>query len=95
MEVGQAATYVDLAGKPQDCLIAKIENGKASIVVVNVDGPSDPLGRLRRELDGVRIGTVRGCVMDLDSYNSAPKTEPKTATKKSTKKKAAKKKAGE
>lgn len=95
MEVGQAATYVNLSGKPQDCLIAKIEDGKASIVVVNVDGPSDPLGRLRRELDGVRIGSVRGCVMDLDSWNPKPKAEPKTATKKSTKKKATKKKAGE
>lgn len=84
MEVGQAATYVDLSGKPQDCLIAKIENGKASIVVINTDGPSDPLGRLRRELDGVRIGEVRGCVMDLDTWE--PGTKKAKKKKKATKK---------
>jgi hypothetical protein len=90
MEVGQAATYVDLSGKPQDCLIAKIENGKASIVVINTDGPSDPLGRLRRELGGVKIGEKLGCVMDLDSWEPGKKKAPK---KKNNKKKAAKKKA--
>lgn len=90
MEVGQAATYVDLSGKPHDCLVAKIEDGKASIVVINTDGPSDPLGRLRRELDGVRIGDKLGCVMDLDSYEPAKK---KPSKKKNNKKKATKKKA--
>ena len=90
MEVGQAATYVTLSGETRDCLVAKIENGKASIVVIDADGPSDHLGRLRRELYGVRIGERLGCVCDLDSWEPDKK---KPAKKKTTKKKANKKKA--
>lgn len=98
MEVGQAATYVTLSGKTRDCLVAKIENGKASIVVIDVDGPSDHLGRLRRELYGVRIGEKLGCVCDLDTWDplsKEPKKKPakknnKKSAKKNSKKKAAK-----
>ncbi len=89
MEVGQAATYVDLSGKTRDCLIAKIENGKASIVVVNAHGAEDHFGRLRAELDGVIIGERLGCVCDLDSYSPGKKK----SKKKNNKKKATKKKA--
>lgn len=91
MEVGQAATYVDLSGKTRDCLVAKIENGKASIVVIDADGPWDHLGRLRRELYGVRIGEKLGCVCDLDAWDPGKK---KAAKKKNNKKKTTKKKAG-
>ncbi len=92
MEVGQAATYVDLANKSHDCLIAKIEGKTANIVVVRVDGAEDIFGRMRGELFRVKIGEKRGCVMELDSYDPNPKAEPK---KKTNKKKVTKKKAGE
>lgn len=89
MEVGQAATYVDFAGNPRDCLIAKIGDGKASIVVVNVIGPEDHVGRLRSELTGIPVGKNKGCVMKLDSWEDpAAKPAKKTAKKKATKKKA-------
>lgn len=92
MEVGQAATYVDLSNKSHDCLIARIEGKTANIVVVRADGAEDIFGRMRSELFRVKIGEKRGCVMDLDSYDP----DTKTATKKKTnKKKATKKKAGE
>jgi len=95
MEVGQAATYVTLSGETRDCLVAKIENGKASIVVIDGDGPSDHLGRLRRELYGVKIGERLGCVCDLDAYTPGISPDKKKAAKKkNSKKKATKKKAG-
>ena len=90
MEVGQAATYVDLSGKTRDCLVAKIENGKANIVLVNAGGAEDHFGRLRSELDGVIIGERLGCVCDLDKWDPDTKKAPK---KKNNKKKATKKKA--
>lgn len=92
MEVGQAATYVDLAGKSHDCLIARIEGKTANVVVVRADGAEDIFGRMRAELFRIKIGEKRGCVMDLDSYDSDPKP---AAKKKTNKKKATKKKAGE
>ena len=94
MEVGQAATYVTLSGETRDCLVAKIENGKASIVVIDADGPSDHLGRLRRELYGVIIGERLGCVCDLDAWDALSPGKKKAAKKKNNKKKATKKKAG-
>ena len=90
MEVGQAATYVDLSGKTRDCLVAKIVDGKANIVLVNAGGAEDHFGRLRSELDGVIIGERLGCVCDLDKWDPDTKKEKK---KKNNKKKAAKKKA--
>lgn len=87
MEVGQAATYVDLSGKTRDCLVAKIENGKANIVLVNAGGAEDHFGRLRSELDGVIIGERLGCVCDLDKWDPDAK-KPKKNKKKATKKKA-------
>jgi len=90
MEVGQAATYVDLSGKTRDCLVAKIVDGKANIVLVNALGAEDHFGRLRSELDGVIIGERLGCVCDLDSYIPGTKKPKK---KNSNKKKATKKKA--
>ena len=92
MEVGQAATYVDLAGKSHDCLIARIEGKTANVVVVRADGAEDIFGRMRAELFRIKIGEKRGCVMDLDTYDPDAK---KTAKKKTNKKKATKKKAGE
>lgn len=87
MEVGQAATYVDLSGKTRDCLVAKIrEDGRANIVLVNADGGEDHFGRLRAELDGVQIGERLGCVCDLDKWDPDAKKAKKK--KKSTKKKA-------
>ncbi len=91
MEVGQAATYVDLSGKTRDCLVAKIEDGKANIILVNAGGAEDHFGRLRSELDGVFIGEKLGCVCDLDAYD--PDKKKKAKPKKATKKKATKKKA--
>lgn len=90
MEVGQAATYVDLSGKTRDCLVAKIEGDKANIVLVNAGGAEDHFGRLRSELDGVFIGERLGCVCDLDKWDPDKK---KSAKKKATKKKATTKKA--
>ena len=90
MEVGQAATYVDLSGKTRDCLVAKIEGETANIVVVNAKGAEDIFGRMRSELFRVRIGEKLGCVCDLDAYDP-DKKKPKK--KNNNKKKAAKKKA--
>ncbi len=87
MEVGQAATYVALSGETRDCLVARIENGKANIVLVNAGGAEDHFGRLRSELDGVQIGERLGCVCDLDNWDP-DKKKPKKNKKKATKKKA-------
>ncbi len=86
MEVGQAATYVDLSGTTRDCLVAKIEGNKANIILVNAGGAEDHFGRLRSELDGVFIGERLGCVCDLDKWDPDAKKEKKK--KKATKKKA-------
>ncbi|MEE9567924.1 MAG: hypothetical protein V3W37_00940 [Candidatus Binatia bacterium] len=86
MEVGQAATYVALSGETRDCLVARIENGKANIVLVNAGGAEDHFGRLRSELDGVQIGERLGCVCDLDKWDPDAKKSKKK--KKANKKKA-------
>jgi hypothetical protein len=90
MEVGQAATYVDLSGKTHDCLIARIEGKTANIVLVRADGAEDIFGRMRSELFRVIIGERLGCVCDLDTWEPGKK---KAAKKKNNKKKATKKKA--
>jgi hypothetical protein len=61
-------------------------------VIVRADGAIDIFGRMRAELFRIKIGEKRGCVMDLDTYDSDSKPAKK---KKNNKKKATKKKAGE
>lgn len=90
MEVGQAATYVDLSGKTHDCLVARIEGKTANIVLVRADAAIDIFGRMRSELFRVIIGERLGCVCDLDTWDPLSKKPKK---KKNNKKKATKKKA--
>jgi hypothetical protein len=85
MEVGQAATYVDLSGKTHDCLVSRIEGKTANIVVVRADGAEDIFGRMRSELFRVIIGERLGCVCDLDTWDPDAKKAKKK--KKATKKK--------
>ncbi len=89
MEVGQAATYVDLSGKTHDCLVARIEGKTANIVLVRADGAEDIFGRMRSELFRVIIGERLGCVCDLDTWD--PGKKKKKAAKKNSKKNAKKK----
>jgi len=89
MEVGQAATYVDLSGKTHDCLVARIEGKTANIVLVRADGAEDIFGRMRSELFRVIIGERLGCVCDLDTWD--PGKKKKSPAKKNSKKNAKKK----
>lgn len=80
MEVGQAATYVDPTGKTLDALVVKLYDGKANLILVNVEGADDYLGKSRIELTAVPCVMLPGGCCDLDKYK--PPKKPKKAAKK-------------
>lgn len=85
MEVGKAVTYVDPNGNTQDALLVGLANGRANIVVVNVEGASDPLGKNRSELVGIPVRAVAPCVVELDTYEPPKKKKKAKKTPKDSK----------
>jgi hypothetical protein len=82
MEVGEAVTYVDPTGVVQDALVAKLEDGKANLIVIATGGAEDHFGKNRVELKDVTVGDKAPCVCDLDSYKPAtPKKKKKKKAK--------------